>query len=606
MKVNVDFYDKKYDNTLNREINIYEKQILDIIEKSDSVYYDAVFNDETYSKTINNLSSINCNCIKWYNFESESSVLDISNNYGITSNFLVNKVKDVTCVIPSKIITEKLSKFFMDKDNIEIINADLRNIKFEKKYDYIIFADDLKDYLKYYDNSIAEFFKYLISLLTEKGKLLFITDNCFGIKYVSGASYKNNEKSLYSKDNEFELPSRNELKVALEKAGLTNYTFYYPLPDFNITNLIFSDKYLPKPNMSKLMYNLNYTEGSKIILNELETLKKITRKNEFTHFANSFFIEISKDEKYENKTKFVSFNNLRKEEYRLMTKMYDKYVEKTSYRKSSESHMKNIGKNIEKLQNLGFNLLDKYDEKTNIVTSKYVSEDSINLLILKAFNSNKIFDAINMIKDWYKYIYSLLEKDNLEDVSSTIFNIANVDIEQEKIQKLHFIKNGFIDLVFENTFFIDEKYYIYDQEWNYKNSPIEFILYRAINNLYSYDFNLENIISKQDMFKQFNIDFCINEFEKLEKYIQQDILDDERLKYYSRAYNYKLDLDNAFNEVESITDELKSVVELKDKLFIQKQGYEKDIEELNNKLNSIYNSKSWKFIEKIKKIRGKI
>ena len=52
---------------------------------------------------------------------------------------------------------------------------------------------------------------------------------------------------------------------------------------------------------------------------------------------------------------------------------------------------------------------------------------------------------------------------------------------------MQFVKNGYIDLSFENVFYADE-YIFYDQEWYLENLPLEFILYRAINNLYIYFF----------------------------------------------------------------------------------------------------------------------
>lgn len=604
MRLNTNFYDEKYDVYLNYEEDLYKKQIVEILEKAKDCNYDSLFDETTYSKTINKLSSINCNNIKWYKFGNDSKVLDLSNNFGVTTNFLYNKVKEVTCVIPSKVVAQNVARIFDEYENVEIINANLCNIDFSCKFDYIIFSDDLKKYLPYYGN-ISGLLKKLESLLTDNGKILFAVNNCFGIKYISGASYDNTDRTLYNKGNEYELPSRNELKIALEKANISNYTFYYPLPDFNCTNVIFSDKYLPNPSMSKLMYNINYTEGSRIILNELEVLKEITKKNEFKHFANSYLIEIVKDKEYKNDVKFVSFNNLRKEQYRIITKMYDEYVEKTSYRKTSETHIKRIANNIEFLEKVGFNLLDKYNEDANSIISKYVSSDSLNLNILNKFNEKKINEAITDIKNWYEYIYSLLIVDKAEDISENIFIAANVKIDEEKVNKLHFIKNGVIDLVFENAFYIDNKYYIYDQEWNYKNAPIEFILYRAINNLYSYDFNLENIIPKEELLKEFGIFDFVNEFNELERYIQNDILDEARLRFFNKSYGYKIEFEKVFNDFFYLTDEMNKVIELKDKLFVQKQGYEKEIEELNNRLNSIYNSKSWKFIEKIRKIRGK-
>ena len=47
----------------------------------------------------------------------------------------------------------------------------------------------------------------------------------------------------------------------------------------------------------------------------------------FAFFANSFFIELSKKE-ISQEYKYISFNNLRKQDYRLITKISTEFVEK--------------------------------------------------------------------------------------------------------------------------------------------------------------------------------------------------------------------------------------------------------------------------------------
>ena len=58
-----------------------------------------------------------------------------------------------------------------------------------------------------------------------------------------------------------------------------------------------------------------------------------------------------------------------------------------------------------------------------------------------------------------------------------------------------------MDMVFENAFFIEDEFYFFDQEWNVENIPLEFIYYRAINNMYVYNSELQEKLLKEELYK---------------------------------------------------------------------------------------------------------
>ena len=112
-------------------------------------------------------------------------------------------------------------------------------------------------------------------------------------------------------------------------------------------------------------------------------------------------------------------------------------------------------------------------------------------------------------------------------------------LSKEELEGLTILKNGYIDLVFENTFYKDGKFMFFDQEWYKDGIPIEYLLYRAINNMYSYNLELNQILNETEIFKRYNIEKYIDLFKKIEEFIQKDIID-ENMKAINKLSLEKL------------------------------------------------------------------
>ena len=98
-------------------------------------------------------------------------------------------------------------------------------------------------------------------------------------------------------------------------------------------------------------------------------------------------------------------------------------------------------------------------------------------------------------------------------------------------------------------------------------------------------------------------------FDKLEKSIQNKILDSNMIKISSKVYNFKVNiaeqkeaivslnndrtiLNNRIKELEIYTDELTNII----------KQLSQENENVNLTLNNIYKSRGWKMLEKVRKI----
>ena len=85
-------------------------------------------------------------------------------------------------------------------------------------------------------------------------------------------------------------------KEILKQSGFEYTKFYYPMPDYKLPNIIFSDDYLPNEESINNYIPYLSDENAKVLFDEKEAYKDLIKNNQFSFFANSFFIEASKKE----------------------------------------------------------------------------------------------------------------------------------------------------------------------------------------------------------------------------------------------------------------------------------------------------------------------
>lgn len=538
MKLNLDFYQKKEEKIIPEE----QEMIENYIEKINRKEYEMQFSEEITDKEVYYLSSSSQNILNWYPFEKEDTILEIGGDLGQLTEVFIENCKEVVTIEPNLIKAKAIAKRYENEENLEIIASCLTNIKLEKKFDYIVLIGiipKIKEIMGQNMN-LTEILKYLEQYLSGNGKFLIAVDNKFGLRYFVGNPdniLNKKFKSIIGYNNEeqkIETFTKSTLESKLKEIGY-KVNFYYPLPDYKMPNVIFSDEQLPEYN-SIDKYNPYFTEKSTILMNEIDVFREILKNEEemFTFFANSFLIEVSKND-IPIKYKYISFNNMRKEEFRLITKITDEYVEKQVVNDKAESHYKNIKKNIKLLNEENIKTVDY--ETEGKIKSKYINKELLlNNLITKALeeeNNDLIEEIMN------QYIETLnINTYQEKDYQKTIFGKYNIEIEDKEIIKdMHFHKNGLWDMTFKNCFYIDKELYFFDQEWEEENLPSEYILYRSI----LYTISLRRFINIENWFEKYNIKKYKTLFEKLDNIMQKEIRNDKIWKFYSQNKDFDID-----------------------------------------------------------------
>lgn len=452
------------------------------------------------------LEKFNSNIIKWYQFEKEKSILQVRKNEWIQNE--------------------------LEKNNLKIDTVESIEDNTDYKYDYVLIYG-----YENYNNNIKE----IISMLNENGKILIIGNNQFGINTWSKYDLDSNKGVLNLEEHQKENKTISSIKKELKQEGLDTINTFLAFPDYKTSELIVNEKFdLDKSQIEK--YNPNIDEGEIKVFDEIKVLKNIlenaSEMKEF--FANSYFIEASKN-KNNNDIKYISFNNCRKEEYQLMTIIKDDVVEKLPTNAKAQKHIENMGKIIKNIKNENIEILD-YEENSKIYSKLVKNEKTLDRMLARKYNN--IEELIQILNE-YKNV--LLQ--NSKSYSECKEKI-NIDGNEEQLEQLNYLKNGYWDLIPKNCFYINQKFVFFDQEWEKDYLPVEFILYRAIIN--SYD--LVRKINVEELLKEINILQYKELFEKLDEKIRDEIIDNKVHEAMYKKYDLKA-IDNLINDNKAYYEE---------------------------------------------------
>ena len=157
---------------------------------------------------------------------------------------------------------------------------------------------------------------------------------------------------------------------------------------------------------------------------------------------------------------------------------------------------------------------------------------------------------------------------------------------------MHFIKNGLWDLIFQNTFYINNELYFYDQEWYEENIPVEFIVYRAI----TYFGELHRYISKEKLLEKLNLLEMKEIFEKLDNSIQLEIRDEEMWNLHTKMKTGQT-LFDLYNNLKIEFEQYKKKYNEEENKKLQEE-----ITSLENYNKKMKESTSWKITKPIRAI----
>jgi SAM-dependent methyltransferase len=500
-----------------------------IAENEPEKYADVILANMSWP-TYYHLTHLRKNILNWYPFEKESSVLEIGCGMGAITNMLCEKCHDVTAVELSKRRATATLLRCRERENLEIIVGNLNDIQFDKKFDYITLIGVL-EYQGTYTNTENPYLDFLMEIkkfLKPGGKLLIAIENKYGLKYWCGAREDHtgfpfegmNQYSITNKG--VRTFSKKELEDLVKDSGFAHSFFYYPLPDYKLPTVLYSQKQLPK---NENMHNLQpyYIPDRKtLVADEMGVYKDVIENGVFEFFANSFLVECS-DDGHLGRVTFSCFSTERKEKYRIATLFTDEgKVEKVPLNETEgAAHIWQGVKNGLALQKAGKNVLPMQLKNGRLV-SEFVQGQSLEEVVLEAVERKNKFEVCRILDMVYQEILTSSERIGAEE---NIFYTMEIDKEVNADKYGPILKVGFIDMILRNAFYVDGQLQWFDQEWVLECVPAGFVFYRMLVALYQSFPYVDKVLPVGEIANKYGLLAAWNEYNMMENLFADMVID---------------------------------------------------------------------------------
>ena len=231
-------------------------------------------------------------------------VLEIGAGCGAVTGALARMAGEVTCIDLSKKRSLINARRHSDYDNIRILVGNYRDIEpnLTEKYDWITLIG-VFEYAQAYiggQDPYREFLREAAAHLKEGGKLVIAIENRLGLKYWAGCREDHTGNLFeglegYPANPPVRTFSRGELARLASEEGFREMRFSYPYPDYKLPMSIFSDAYLPSQG-DLTMDNWNFDRDRLSLFEEKKVWPGLIADGLFGQFANSFLLELSKEE----------------------------------------------------------------------------------------------------------------------------------------------------------------------------------------------------------------------------------------------------------------------------------------------------------------------
>lgn len=498
------------------------------------------------------LSDIRENVIEWYPFREGAEVLEIGSGCGAITGILSEKSKSVTCVEISERRSMINAYRHKERDNILIKLGNFQEIEPTlEKYDYITLIG-VWEYSGSYissNNPFSDMLRIAKKHLKENGELIIAIENKMGIKYLNGAPEDHTGRA-YDGINDYiggsgvRTFSKNEVGSFLSEVGFQNIKFYFPVPDYKLPNVLFSDEYLPGPG-SVRTYKAVYSQSRLYSFYEDVACDQLCADGEFDYMSNSFVVSAGTDN---SNVVYARYNRERRERFRIATYIINenskRKVIKNPLSVAAKEHIRSMDANMKKWNETMPNIACA---KGQLIGDSYVSEfiygKTLSEQMYEYRNDIELFiDKLKEIIDKYYFV----SEEELEPFGITgeyIEVFGNTAPESAKSLK---VTN--VDMVLSNLLLArDGQLYAIDFEWVFDFPvPYRYVMWRAVKEIYRGYLAYLKPQMKEELFMQ-ELSFSreeINIFGKMEKSFMEYVFGVGGEEAYTRQYRKEVIMQN--------------------------------------------------------------
>lgn len=496
-------------NTVNMvNETVQDNRIGEIIDTNSDLDYTDILKDADW-ETFLQFSVMREGLLNWYPFKKNTEILHISNGYGAITGLLARKAGKLTVVDDSDYRAEYIRKRYKSVGNVEVVSQ--RSTALNNTYDYVIIEQIINT-----KQELREILSLMGSCLKKDGRMIFVCSNKLGVKNLCGAPDLVTGRPFDSlKENECERLSRSSLIQELEQnSQVKGMRLYYPFPDHNFPQAIYTDLYMPKASIrDRVISYYNESERAGLVYLENDIYDDLIANNVLQVFANSFLVECSREE-IEPEVRFAALSTDRGKEHGFATVICeDKKVRKKILHPNGRKSLELLYENSKYLQQHGV-LCVKQELKDDEIEMPCIEQPNLVEHLKQLFDTNP-----SGVED----IFDLLWENILKSSEHTSFE--ECELKDKRLNEENagpILQRAYIDMIPYNCFFQNDKLYFYDQEFVKVNYPAKYVMFRALRYTYIYIKDANKVLPLEQVKKRYELQDVWQCFEEEEARFVED------------------------------------------------------------------------------------
>lgn len=484
--------------------------------------------------------------LKWYDFKPGSTFLYLGEKEEPCATLLSDFSGQLTCASPLQILTPQWRQ------------------EHAACFDYIIAIETLEKL-----DSPAECVSHLRSLLKPDGTLLLGMNNRFGLRYFCGDRDPYTERNFdgidgyrraYSKkEDTFQgrCYSRAELRAMLQDSGFETFQFYSVLTDLKNPSFLYAEDYLPNEDLSNRIFpTYNYPDA--VFLEEESLYNDLVENRMFHEMANAYLIECPLNGRLSD-VSHVTSSMERGPERALLTIIHRTgIVEKRAAHIEGRVRLQRLIEHGRDLSAHGIPVVEmtlgqglSVQQIPNNVTKRPQDFSQFSIPAADSrMNQNSAHPDSSPVSCFMHYIDAevgqlylkrllhenldmfLLKMDEFRDLILKSSEIVEPDMDDGNGAVL---RKGYIDMVPLNSFYLNDTFVFYDQEFCVENYPANALIWRMTATFYAGDLEVQNLLPMEILLERYDLKRKLPKWQKLE----WDFLADLRQEKILRKYHEK-------------------------------------------------------------------
>ena len=491
-------------------MNYVDKDILEYIRDENYINFDSVLEKDYRFEVFEQLADYRQGLLGWYDFSSEGTLLEFGAEFGALTELFCRKCQKVVAVEKSDIRAEGIRLRCKDATGLTVVEKDWREYirELDEKFDYIVLAGGLEqvghDFSLSDDNMFGPgaVIKLLLQHLNPGGKLFIAVDNRLGLRYFCGEKDKNADRPFAGINRTWQRSgiqsfSRQELLELAEAAGASGIKCYYPLPDWHLPQLIYTDEYLPEDNLNERLM-IYHPDNRTLVVDESKLYSDIVKGEVFPFFANSFLLELANEGDALSKVVYAALSTDRGRDKAFATVLYSdgKAVKKPIF-PQGEPYAQSLIEKTAYLNDRGIPVLSGKWQNGQIEMQR-ISAPMLSVF-LKDVVRNKSELFLRIFDDLWQYILQSSDTVNIKECSM----VACKELPAEPWEPI--LEKASLELIPLNSFYGENGILFFDQEYVREKYPAKYVIFRAIHYTYAFTPESEEYLPRCELMKRYGI-----------------------------------------------------------------------------------------------------